>query len=78
MFAKRGNMPNNREELRVKITNLLDRTPGRAVKEPATELGANRTYLAGYLQALEDMGYVKSRNIGPARVYLNNLRKEDK
>ena len=61
----------NREELRVKIISLLDRTPGQAVKELATELGVNRTYLAGYLQALEDMGYVKSRNIGPARAYFN-------
>jgi len=47
---------NNREEVRVKIISLLDGTPGQPVKELATELGVNRTYLAGYLQALEDMG----------------------
>jgi predicted transcriptional regulator len=29
----------------------------------------NRTFLAGYLSALESEGKVKSKKIGPAKVY---------
>lgn len=35
------------------------------------KFGINRTFLAGYLQALEDMNIVTSREVGPARVYYN-------
>lgn len=31
----------------------------------------NRTFLSGYLKALENQGYIKSKKIGPAKVYFN-------
>jgi len=48
---------------------LLENDPGQAVKDLAKKLGVNRTFLAGYLKALENQGYVKSKRIGPAKVY---------
>jgi predicted transcriptional regulator len=56
-------------ELTAKIIKLLENDPGQAVKDLAKKLGVNRTFLAGYLKALENQGYVKSKRIGPARVY---------
>jgi len=44
-------------------------TLGQPVKELAKKLNVNRTFLAGYLKALENQGYVKSKKIGPAKVY---------
>ncbi len=57
--------------LSAKIIKLLEEDPGQAVKDLAKKLGVNRSYLSGYLKALEDQGYVKSKRIGPARVYFN-------
>jgi DNA-binding transcriptional regulator YhcF (GntR family) len=34
------------------------------VKQLAQQLNVNRTFLAGYLKALENQGYVKSKKIG--------------
>ncbi len=62
--------------LMAKIIKLLEDDPGQPVKDLARKLGVNRTYLAGYLKALEDQGYVKSKRIGPARVYFNKKRYE--
>jgi predicted transcriptional regulator len=59
------------EQLFDKIRALLDEVPGQSVKELATKLNVNRTFLAGYLQAMEDQGYVSSRSVGPARMYYN-------
>ena len=59
------------EGLTVKIVKLLENDPGQAVKDLAKKLGVNRTFLAGYLKALENQGYVKSKRIGPAKVYFN-------
>jgi len=59
-------------KLAAKITELLDEDQGQPVKELARKLGVNRTFLSGYLKALEDQGYVKSKRIGPAKVYFNN------
>ena len=64
-------MVKNYKGLTVKIIKLLEEDPGQSVKDLARMLGVNRTYLAGYLKALEDQGYVKSKRIGPARVYFN-------
>jgi len=55
--------------LMVKIIKLLEDDPGQPVKDLARKLGVNRTYLAGYLKALEDQGYVRAKRIGPAKVY---------
>ena len=59
-----------------KIRALLEEIPGQSVRELAQKLGANRSVMSGYLQALEDLGYVNSRRVGPARVYYNNLKGE--
>lgn len=60
-----------RRDLFDSIRDMLDKTPGQSIRELAIKLKTNRTYLAGYLMALEDYGYVSSRNVGPARVYFN-------
>lgn len=57
------------ENLMERILELLKRNPGQSIKEIAKQLKVNRSFAAGYLQALEDQGYVKSKKIGPARIY---------
>jgi len=59
------------QKLTTKIVELLKRQPGQSVKEIAKQMDVNRTFLSGYLSALEEHGYVKSRKIGPAKVYFN-------
>lgn len=63
-------MPKN-HGLTDKIVELLDKDPGQSVKEMAEQLDVNRTFLSGYLKALEDQGFIKSKKIGPAKVYFN-------
>ena len=60
------------ENLMERILELLKRNPGQSIKEIAKQLKVNRSFAAGYLQALEDQGYVKSKKIGPARIYFLN------
>ena len=62
-------MTKDYEKLTIKIIKLLEDDPGQPVKDLAKKLGVNRTFLAGYLKALENQGYVKSKRIGPAKVY---------
>ena len=57
------------EELTAKIIKLLENDPGQPVKDLSRKLGVNRIFLSGYLEALENQGYVKSKKIGPAKVY---------
>jgi len=57
------------EALFSKIYGMLENDPGQSVKKLASELKVNRTFLAGYLKALEEHGYIKSKRIGPAKVY---------
>jgi len=57
------------EKLTARIIELLEKDPGQPVKDLVKKLGVNRTFLAGYLKALENQGYVKSKKIGPAKVY---------
>jgi predicted transcriptional regulator len=59
-------------DLTDRILRLLEKEPGQPVQELAWELKVNRTFLAGYLKALENQGYVKSKGIGPAKVYFIN------
>jgi len=56
-------------DLTAKIIKLLENDPRQAVKDLAKKLGISRTFLAGYLKALENQGCVKSKRIGPARAY---------
>jgi len=58
-----------------RIFLLLSKDPGKMVKELAEELEVNRTFLAGYLEALENHGYVKSKRVGPAKVYFKESRR---
>ena len=64
-------MPKN-HSLADKIVGLLKEDPSQSVKELAKQLEVNRTFLSGYLKALEDQGYIKSKAIGPAKVYFNS------
>ena len=68
-------MPKEYEGLTAKMVKLLENDPGQPVKDLAKKLGMNRTFLAGYLKALENQGYVKSKRIGPAKVYFNKEAK---
>jgi len=55
--------------LRKTIKDFLVEMPGQSVKELSIKLKVNRTFLSGYLKAMEDEGDVESRKVGPARVY---------
>ncbi|MGC8962016.1 MAG: helix-turn-helix domain-containing protein [Candidatus Bathyarchaeia archaeon] len=65
-------MSRDYRELTAQIIKLLEDDLGQPVKDLAKKLGANRTFLAGYLKALENQGYVKSKRIGPAKVYFTS------
>ncbi len=68
-------MPKKYEGLTAKIVELLKNDPGYSVKELVEKLDVNRTFLAGYLKALENQGYVRLKRIGSAKVYFNNENK---
>ena len=57
------------KDLSQKIITLLKSNPGQTIKEIAIQLKVNRTFLSGYLRALEDKGFIKSKEVGSARVY---------
>jgi len=57
------------EGLTAALIKLLENDLGQPVKYLAKKLGVYRTFLAGYLEALENQGCVKSKRIGPAKVY---------
>jgi predicted transcriptional regulator len=59
-------------DLTDRILKLLEKDPGQPIQELAKELKINRTFLAGYLKALENKGYVKSKRIGPSKVHFIN------
>ena len=58
------------------IRRILQSDPGHSIKDLAAKLKMNRAYLAGYLEALESRGAVRSKRIGPARVYFAVNRSE--
>ncbi|MGB9622204.1 MAG: winged helix-turn-helix transcriptional regulator [Candidatus Bathyarchaeia archaeon] len=62
-------MSKNHDRLIIKLIELLESDPGQTVKQLAAQLNVNRTFLSGYLEALESQGYVRSKKIGPAKVY---------
>jgi len=57
-----------------KIIDLLNDDPGQAVKNMVKKFEIDRILLSGYLKALEDQGYIKSKKIVPAKVYFNESR----
>ena len=63
-----------KKQLTAEIIKLLEKDPGQPIKELARKLGVNRIFLSGYLKALESQGYIRSKQIGPARVYFNSDR----
>jgi len=65
-------MPKGYENFMKRILEILKKNPGQSIKEIAKQLEVNRSFAAGYLQALEDQGHVKSKKIGPARIYFLN------
>ncbi len=65
------------DKLTLKLIELLEKDPGQTIKQLAEELNVNRTFLAGYLKALESQGYVRSKKIGPAKVYFNVKKAEE-
>jgi DNA-binding IclR family transcriptional regulator len=56
-------------DLTIEIIKLLGKDPRQAVKDLANKLRVNRAFLAGYLKALKNQGYVKSKKIESAKVY---------
>ena len=70
-------MPKDYGNLTPKVIGLLEKNPGQTIKELAKQLKVNRSFLAGYLKALEEQGYVKSKRIGPAKVYFKEKRRRE-
>ncbi|MEM3465713.1 MAG: winged helix-turn-helix domain-containing protein, partial [Candidatus Jordarchaeales archaeon] len=68
-------MSKSPDKLTSKLIELLEKDPGQTVKQLAEQLSMNRTFLAGYLKALENQGYVRSKKIGPAKVYFENSKR---
>jgi predicted transcriptional regulator len=64
-------MGKNQSVMTSKIAELLEKDPGQTIKELAEKLDMNRSFLAGYLRALEEQNYVRSKRVGPARLYFN-------
>jgi predicted ArsR family transcriptional regulator len=46
-------MSKNPDKLTPKLIEVLEKDPEQTVKQLAQQLGVNRTFLAGYLKALE-------------------------
>jgi predicted transcriptional regulator len=67
-------MSKNYNKLTRELIELLEKDPGQTVKQLAEQLNINRTFLAGYLKALENEGRIRFKKIGPAKVYFNNKR----
>jgi predicted transcriptional regulator len=58
-------------DLTDRILRLLERDPGQQIQQLAKELKVNRTFLSGYLKALENEEKIKLKRIGPAKVYFS-------
>ena len=56
-------MPKNPDKLTLRLIELLDEDPGQTVKQLAQQLGVNRTYLAGYLKALENKDILSQKEL---------------
>jgi len=51
------------EDLTTKMIKLLKNNPRRAIKNLAKKLGINKTAFIGYLKALENQGYIRSKSM---------------
>jgi len=69
---------NKHEDLITKIIKSLERDPVQPVKDLAKKIGVNRTFLAGYLKALENQSYVKSKRKDLLKLILAQKIKSDK
>ncbi len=69
--------PRDGDNLVAKVSRLLNDNPGQSIKDLAKQLKVNRSFLAGYLKALEDQGLVRSKRIGPAKVYFIRRKRGD-
>jgi len=56
--------------LTAQMIKLFKADLGQPVKGLAKKFRVNLTSLSGYLKALENQGYVKSKKIGPPGIYL--------
>jgi len=57
-----------------KVFSILRQQPGQSIREIASRLHLNRSYVAGYLDALENLGCIESKRIGPAKAYFMKTR----
>lgn len=69
-------IPKDCSGLTNKIVDSLQVNQAQSVKELSDNLKINRTWLAGYLAALENEGIIQSKRIGPAIVYLKKGKVE--
>ena len=85
--AKTYKSPNWYQIIMLNLTNitegiikLFEKDSGQSVQELARGLKINRTFLANHLKALESERKVKSKRIGPAKVYFrgDNVKGEGK
>ena len=59
----------DKNDLAVKVKEILSKEPGLSVKQLAERLATNRQFMAGMLKVLEERGEVTFRKVGPARIY---------
>ena len=58
----------------VGLQAALGKEPGLTVKDLAERLNVNRQFMAGFLAALEELGEVSYRKVGPARIYFTQAK----
>lgn len=62
------------QDLATHVKAALAAEPGLTVKDLALRVSVNRQYMAGFLDVLEEMGWVYHRRVGPARICFNVVR----
>jgi len=62
-------MSRSYEKLIPGLVEFLEKNTWQTMKQVAEQLNVNRTFLSGYLKALENQEYIESKKIGPANVY---------
>ncbi|MFB3896320.1 MAG: hypothetical protein ACE14V_08460 [bacterium] len=58
--------------LKSRVMELIVNESPITISALANKMKINRVFLAGYLQALEEMGELESINIGPAKIFKVN------
>jgi predicted transcriptional regulator len=59
----------NLTNLTEKMIKLLKKDPRQHTQRLAMKLNVSKTFLSGYFLALKKQEYVRSKKIGPAKVY---------